>query len=403
MHEFLRVAGLDHAVGGEGGAEFIHVTGTNGKGSVTAYIQSILVEQGYRTGAFFSPFVYDPRERIQFGRDYISEEDLALLTAELMPFGEGLAETEFGGATEFEFKAALGFRYWQMKQCEWVALEVGLGGRLDATNVVKPKACVIVSIGLDHVNILGETIEEIAAEKAGIIKPGVPVIVGELPPAAMAVIERVADFNGSPIKRFGKEITFSWEDDSYMVGSDCGLLDMLKPGLAGVMQPENMALAIAACGAAGAIRDVSAVATGVANARLPARFERRFVQGSEVILDGAHNSEAASVLRQNLEEFYPGRKVVLLTTMVAGHEPRLFYGPLADLVEHAFIVPIEFHRALKPTEVQAAMEELGIAATSCGSVREGVAAALASGGLVLVTGSFYLIGEVGNDPAFVVS
>ena len=122
----------------------------------------------------------------------IAEHDVARLTEQLMPAAESLSDTEFGGATEFEFKTALGFAYWKERKCEWVALEVGLGGRLDATNVVHPKVCVIVSVGLDHTAILGDTVEAIAHEKAGIIKQSVPVVVGEVPRTALEVIEEIA-------------------------------------------------------------------------------------------------------------------------------------------------------------------------------------------------------------------
>src|SRR5205085_4767330 len=128
MQAFVERAGLTDALGAPGGPQFIHVAGTNGKGSVTAYLQSILSEAGYRTGAFFSPFVYDPRERVQFGREHISKQDLARLTEELIPIAESFSDTDFGGITEFEFKTALGFLYWKQRQCDWVALEVGLGG-----------------------------------------------------------------------------------------------------------------------------------------------------------------------------------------------------------------------------------------------------------------------------------
>ncbi|HEY0866603.1 MAG TPA: hypothetical protein VGE01_04465, partial [Fimbriimonas sp.] len=196
MQAFIDRAGLSQNVGrppgtdpaGKPGARFIHVAGTNGKGSVTAFLQSMLVEHGYRTGAFFSPYVVDPRERVQFGRSLISESDFASVVAHLKPIAESFSETEFGGITEFEFKTAVGVEYWRRKRCEWVALEVGLGGRLDATNVVHPACSAIVSIGYDHTQILGDTLEKIAFEKAGIVKPETPLVVGDVPEPARRVI-----------------------------------------------------------------------------------------------------------------------------------------------------------------------------------------------------------------------
>ena len=206
MQEFVHRAGLDQSIGNPSGPQFIHVAGTNGKGSTTAFLQSILVESGYRTGSFFSPFVVDPRERVQFGRELIGKQELADLTEALIPVADSLTDSEFGGITEFEFKTAIGFQYWKQRHAEWVALEVGLGGRLDATSVVTPCASIIVSIGLDHMHILGDTRAKIAFEKAGVIKPGAPVIVGDLPPDALEVVTEVAQANTAPIWRWGHEV-----------------------------------------------------------------------------------------------------------------------------------------------------------------------------------------------------
>jgi len=398
MRELLLRADLENAVGTADGAKFIHVTGTNGKGSVTAFLQSLLVSQGYRTGSFFSPYVYDPRERLQFNRELISKRDLARLTAALQGPAESLADTEFGGTTEFEFKAALGFQYWREKKCDWVALEVGLGGRLDATNVVMPKASVIVSIGLDHTTILGPILEKIAEEKAGIIKPNTPVIVGDMPAEPSGVIERVAAANNAPMWRYGRELLLAKEGEYFRVTTPKSSFPGLMPGLTGAMQAHNMALAVAAVDAAGALRDAAAIAQGAAGARLPGRFERRTVKGKEVVLDGAHNPDAAKVLRKNLKEFYPGRRVTLLTGMVAGHDPALFFEAIADMVESAFIVPIDFHRAVPAEELGAVLKDLVSKVHLCDSIREGIERALAAAeadGLVVVTGSFYLVGQVG--------
>jgi dihydrofolate synthase/folylpolyglutamate synthase len=398
MQELLRRAELSEFVGPGGRPAYIHVTGTNGKGSVTAYVQSLLVEQGYRAGAFFSPYVYDPRERVQFGREMISEEDLAELTRQLIDPAESLSETEFGGATEFEFKTALGFKYWVTKQCEWVALEVGLGGRLDATNVVTPRASVIVSIALDHTNILGTTLSEIAYEKAGIIKSGVPAIVGAVPQEARKVIERIAAERDAPLWRFGHEIALVETAVGYRVQTPNGEYDDLRPGLHGVKQAHNMALAIAAMDAAGAFQIRDRIGDGVAAATLPGRMERRSIKGRDVLLDGAHNPDAAQVLRENLDIHFPGRKVVLVAGMVAGHDPLHFFEPLKGRVRAALAVPIDFHRALDTEEVAAAMLGLTQNVQQFRTLESGIKAAYEMAGeddLILITGSFYLVGQAG--------
>jgi len=396
MQAFVDKIGLEDCLGAPGGPQYIHVAGTNGKGSTTAYLQSILIQSGYRTGAFFSPFVYDPRERVQFEYEYIPKHELATLTEELMPIAESFSETEFGGITEFEFKAALGFLYWKRMNCEYVALEVGLGGRLDATNVVTPKASIIVSIGLDHTNILGHTLAEIAFEKAGIIKPNVPVIVGKMEPEALEVIEKVAQHNLAPIWRYGKEITWHPCGD---VKTPNGWHKGLTPGISGHMQEHNLALAVAALDAANVSTTEKGLEYGSRYASAPGRFEHLEHNGKKYILDGAHNPDAAKVLVESLKEIKNARNFILLTGMVAGHEPSDFYRELAARISSAHIVPIDFHRSLPTGDIEHALRPLISKTKSHNSVEDGIRSAEqeASGeDVILVTGSFYLVGEVGR-------
>jgi dihydrofolate synthase/folylpolyglutamate synthase len=397
MQAFVDKIGLQDALGAPTGPQFIHVAGTNGKGSVTTYLQSILIEAGYKTGSFFSPFVYDPRERVQFGKEYISKEDLAKLTEELIPIAESFSETEFGGITEFEFKAALGFLYWKRKQCEWVALEVGLGGRLDATNVVTPKASIIVSIGLDHTNILGHTLAEIAYEKAGVIKPGVPVIVGEMSADALEVIERVARDTNAPLWLSGRDVSVDASGD---VRTPIRKHEYVVPGIRGFMQDQNMSLAIAALDAVGMNLADGAFTRGSRLAYAPGRFEYVKHNGKKLVLDGAHNPDAARVLVHSLQSFlHDGQKLILVSGMVAGHEPSVFYKEIGPLIKSAHVVPIDFHRALPASEVAAALRGLVPQVAVHDSVAQGIAAAEAEAGkddLILVTGSFYLVGDVGR-------
>ncbi|HVT12542.1 MAG TPA: folylpolyglutamate synthase/dihydrofolate synthase family protein [Fimbriimonadaceae bacterium] len=444
MREFAHRAGLDDALGGTStplppssvsgralatpaatnreteewdSPQFIHVAGTNGKGSTTAYVQSILHESGYRTGAFFSPYVYDPRERIQLGRELIPEGIFAGLTAMLKPLAEEFTDTEYGGISEFEFKTAMAFLFYKRLKCEWVALEVGLGGRLDATSIVTPRCGVIVSIGLDHTNILGDTIEQIAFEKAGIIKPGIPTIVGQLPETARLVIEKQAVEMGSEVWRYGQEIIVGQDakDRSIVVTTPRGQHAGLTLGIRGAMQGHNMALAVAACDAVGATRTLGGLQRGVAKASIPGRFEIRKIAGKTIILDGAHNADAAQVLVESLQTYLrygelPGSqvvanprekkgKVVMVTGMVAGHEPDAFYRWFEGIVDEAIAVPIDFHRSLSPKEIEQSLCNYVSTVWANDSAAEGIRAALKAVGendLILVTGSFYLVGEIGR-------
>jgi len=399
MEEFVRRADLTAATGGIS-PKFLHVAGTNGKGSVTAYLQSMLVESGYWTGAFFSPYVYDPRERIQFNRTYISENAFAMLTQLLQPTAESLSETDFGGITEFEFKTAVGFAFWKELECEWVALETGLGGRLDATNVVTPVCSVIVSIGLDHTNVLGHTIEEIAFEKAGIMKPGKPVVLGEMPPAALEVIRKQAAQLACPLWHFGEEVRLEEHGDSFRVATPVATHEDLKPGLFGPKQAHNMALAVAAMDASGAGRTLKGYVDGAYKAFVPGRFERRSYQGVPFILDGAHNADAGRTLAENLREAgMQNKRIVLITGMVQGHDPGEFFSEFAPLISSAHISPIDFHRAVSPQELKETVKNFVPRTEAYNSPAEALAAAVDDAALdatILVTGSFYLVGEIGR-------
>lgn len=395
MQEFVNRAELGDAMGLLPGPQYIHVAGTNGKGSTTAFLQSLLVESGYRTGAFFSPYVVDPRERVQFGRDLISKDELALLTSQLKTIAESFSENDFGGITEFEFKTAIGFAYWKKKRCEWVALEVGLGGRLDATNVVAPRASIIVSIGLDHMHILGDTRSKIAFEKAGIIKYRVPVVLGSLPTDAEKTISAIAADLEAPVWKWGREVR--WHEDNQSVETPLGHHLGLKPGLIGEIQKHNLSLAVAAIDASGAYLDDASLQRGAIAASIPGRFQQVEVRGRTVLLDGAHNPDAAEVLAKSLDAEFSGKKCILVTNMLAGHEPSEFYNVLRNRVASVHVVPIDFHRATPVEKMVGWLEPSFSRVVGYKTPMEGLFAAIdeaTSDEVVLVTGSFYLVGEL---------
>ena len=395
MQEFVNRANLGDVMGGLPGPQYIHVAGTNGKGSTTAFLQSILVESGYRTGAFFSPYVVDPRERVQFGRELISRDDLAFLTDQLKIVAESFSDNDFGGITEFEFKTAIGFAYWKRMQCDWVALEVGLGGRLDATNVVTPRASIIVSIGLDHMHILGDTRSKIAFEKAGIIKPRVPLILGDVPTDATETILSVASDLEAPVWKWGREVR--WHEIEQAVETPLGFHGGLKPGLIGEIQKHNLSLAVAAIDAAGAETDENSLQRGASAASIPGRFQQMEVSGRTVLLDGAHNPDAAEVLAKSLDAEFSDKKCILVTNMLAGHEPSEFYNVLRNRVASVHVVPIDFHRATPVEKMVGWLEPSFSRVVGHKTPMEGLFAAIdeaTSDEVVLVTGSFYLVGEL---------
>lgn len=404
MEDFLRRAQLTDAVGsGERSPRYIHIGGTNGKGSVTAYAQSLAAAHGFRAGGYFSPYVYNVRERIQLDGMPISEEEFAQVAGELRPAADSMVESEFGGPTEFEFKTAMGFLAWSRARCEMVALEVGLGGRLDATNVVHAISSVIVSIGHDHMEILGPTLEAIAREKAGIVKHSVPLVLGEIrdDAARRAILERASELDAT-VWQFGKEIRILDRNDGWTVTTPAGTLTGLRPGMRSAVQPHNMALAIAALQVAGVALDVERVRDAVEKTVLPGRFQSVVSDGKRFLLDGAHNAEAAQNLRATLVESglaSTDHPAILITGMLYGHEPGDFFREFEGLVRSVHVCPIEFHRTRPETELAELLRIHFPAVLPHRSAREAIEAAKGESRAdetILVTGSFYLVGEVGR-------
>ncbi len=387
--EFVNRLGLVPFLRGPERPKYIHIAGTNGKGSTTAYVQHAAHAAGLRTGAFFSPFVVDPRERVQFGLELIPKDEFARITTLIKATVDEMDTTEFGGVTEFELKTAIGFWYWQERQCELVSLEVGLGGRLDSTNVVDPACAIIVSIGMDHMHILGDTLELIAREKAGIIKPGRPLVLGETPPEARAAILEVARENNAEVWEFGHEIRL--EGETLM--TPAGSYGPVRPGLFGAKQPHNAALAIAALQLAG-VPTAEELLHGISTAFAPGRFQTATVEGKTVVFDGAHNVDSALVLRQSLDQRFGDRKYALVTSMLRGHEAQPFYKSFLGPCTRAEVAPLDNPRARSTEEIAAEVAALGISATPHASLEQAMAAALdGPEDLVVVTGSFYLVGD----------
>lgn len=399
MQRLVEVTELSDAVAGQK-PKYIQVAGTNGKGSTTAFLQSIFLGQGHRTGGFFSPYVYDLRERVQLNGELISRELFTKLGERLLLVAEQMEGTEFEGVTEFEIKTALGFAAFQEFACDWIALEVGLGGRLDATTVVNPAAGIITSIGWDHMAILGDTLEKIAFEKAGIIKPSMPTFVGIMEQGPLDVITEVATSRNAPIYRIGLEI-----EDVTNAGIRCLTWDGIqlnddgKTSRYGAKAFENYALAVFASQAAGAIYDHAKLNQSLDFVNLPGRFEHRTLSGKAVILDGAHNEDSAKVLADSLAKSYPNQKFRFLFSMVQGHDPVPTLSKLVPMASSFSVCPIDFHRSKPVSEITEALRILtGETPETYESASEAVPAMMAGDGdeIIVITGSFYLVGECGR-------
>ena len=375
----------------ERGYPVVHIAGTNGKGSVAAMVESILRTDGHHTGLYTSPHLVKLGERVQVDRQLLTEAEIVAYTNELGPAAERIAASSPDERpTFFEFMTAMAFLQFQRKRVEVGVVEVGMGGRLDATNVVDPAVAVITSIGLDHCAELGDTFALIAREKAGIIKPGRPVVMGRLPAEAEQVVREVAAQQGAPL--------YSVRD---VFGDDIAAYPLTN--LEGDYQRWNAATAtLVARLLPGKLRPAEAVITrGLGRVNWPGRWQRTTLGGRPLILDASHNPEGAAVLDQNLRNLVAanGRKPVVVAGALGEFRARAL---LAVVLRHAReVVLVTPHQARASTfEEMLAL----VPAENRPLVRRGVlkeifpdAHTCALGGpddTIVVTGSIYLLGEV---------
>lgn len=356
---------------------FIHVAGTNGKGSTCAFLESIYRASGLRTGLYTSPHLVRFGERIQVDRQAIPDPDLARLVSTLRERAPAGLEPTF-----FEFTTILALLWFEEQKVDLVVWETGLGGRLDATNLVTPLASVITQIGLDHQQVLGGTLGEIAAEKAGIVKPGVPVVTAVDHPDAQAVIEYRA-----------REL----DCHCVSVGASAVSRMILPISLLGPHQRTNAALAAATVRLLRALLPVQDehLARGLATTVWAGRMQVVHRGTQTWLLDGAHNREGVAAFRKALMTEFAGRHPVLLTGMLRDKPWREMLLELAPLATRLVVAPVASARAVSPEELRDALREGGSprAVRVCGTVAEALRAVSAEP-FVAVTGSLYFIGEV---------
>ena len=305
---------LDHP---EKNLSMIHIAGTNGKGSTVAFTRSIFMEAGLKVASFTSPFIESFGERMSINARPIPDEKLIYYVDLLKPLVEQLdADENLTGITEFEIITALAFKYFSDEKVDLAVVEVGLGGLLDSTNVITPVVSGITTIGLDHIDFLGSTLEEIAAQKAGIIKPGIPVVTGNIENQALRVIWEIAKQNTSRLYQFRYDYRIELEEDekfTFSVGQES--IDHLEKTLAGVHQVENAAMAIELAlvyaNRVGLTLAEQHIRSGIRQAFWPARMEK-LGEKPLILLDGAHNVHAMNRLVENLETEFSGKKITII-------------------------------------------------------------------------------------------
>lgn len=362
--------GLGVKTGGTGAPQFLHVAGTNGKGSVCALLDACCRAGGRRTGLFTSPHLVTFRERMQIDGAMISEAEVAAGLSEIRE----LTRAWDHAPTFFEITTALALAWFQRQGAEVVALETGMGGRLDSTNVVTPAVSVLTPIGLDHQQYLGDTLAAIAAEKAGILKPGVPAISAPQPDEARAVFDRTAAERGAPLE--------------YIAAPLAGY----ELGLAGSHQPWNAALAVRALALVGLELSEDAIRRGLRDVVWPGRFQQidpRFV------LDGAHNPAAARRLAETWREVHGEKRATLVLGIMRDKDVRGICEALLPIAGRILAVGVQNPRSATPQEICRAIGQVA-PRQECIAVRDLPAAIRIARSMerrTLITGSLFLVGE----------
>jgi dihydrofolate synthase/folylpolyglutamate synthase len=382
----------------------LHVAGTNGKGSTVAFIRSMLQEAGYTVGTFTSPYIITFNERISVNGTPITDEEWVTLVNQVKPIVEELDQTEHGQPTEFEIMTACAFLYFAAyHQVDFVIFETGLGGRYDSTNVVEPLLTAITSIGHDHMNILGNTIAEIAGEKAGIIKDGIPMVTAVTQPEALQVIRHEAERKSAPFQSlhdtcriYNEEALPAGEQFSFKTGEKC--YADIRTSLIGTHQRQNAALSILAAEWLNRenIAEISdaAIRTGLVKAAWPGRLEL-VQEHPPVYLDGAHNEEGIDKLTETMKQRFPDSDICVVFSALKDKPYHDMIKKLETIAHSIHFASFDFPRASLAKDLYDASE---IVSKSWSEDPEKVIKLIeskkGSNDIVLITGSLYFISDI---------
>jgi dihydrofolate synthase / folylpolyglutamate synthase len=380
---------------------FIHIAGTNGKGSVAAMLHAVLAKAGYKTGLYTSPHLVSFCERLQVNGKPIAEADVVRLVEQIKPLLEKVGEhSEFHAPTFFEVITAIALQYFHEQKIDVVVWETGLGGRLDATNVVTPLVSVITNIAFDHTQYLGETLGEIATEKCGIIKAGIPVVTAAVAEEAFQVIQRTATVRSSHLTVVGQDVhatRLSEDEQSQRVELTGARFEYgpLTIPLLGAHQTINCATAVVALEASGLSVPPEQIREGLAQTAWPGRFQI-VNHDPTVVLDVAHNAAAAERLAATLREHFANRKLTLVLGVLRDKNYDQMCQILAPLTDRIFCVPVNSERTSEPDQLARWCNAAHPAAqiTVARSLTEAYAQARSEkADVIVITGSLFLVGE----------
>ena len=386
------------------GLRCVHVAGTKGKGSVCAFVDAILRAAGYRVGLYTQPGLVDMRERVMIDRRMIPKDKLVRHVERLKPCVEQMASTIHGEVTYFDAMTALAFDYYALEKVDYVVLEVGLGGRLDATNVVTPAVCAITSIGFEHMSVLGHTLEKIAGEKAGIVKEGRPVVTAPQPEEALAVIRSICQERGARLTEVGRDVRYEVRLREAMRH----VFDLTGPerryeGLEietmGEHQMINAAVAVAVIDLLreqGVSVSEEVIRRGLKGTSWPGRMQV-VGQRPTVVLDGAHTIESARSLVRTLREGFRYDRLILVFGIGTDKDVSGVWRVLEREADVAFLARSSFPKAAEPRAIFRMIDDTDVTLHVVESAADAFEQARAGAGpddLICVTGSFYLIGDV---------
>ena len=380
----------------ERGLRFVHVAGTNGKGSFCSMLDSILRAAGYNVGLYTSPYITEFSERMRVGGENISRDELAEITEYVRPIADAMTDKP----TEFELITAIAFEFFKRHSCDIVILEAGMGGRLDSTNIIEtPVLSVITGIALDHTAFLGDTVEKIAAEKAGIIK-NAPVLFGGTDASADRVISNAAVKCGVSLSRPDYDGIEVISADVRGTKFNYGKYKNIKINLLGLYQPKNASLVIEAVKILrdeGYIIPDSAVYSGLENAVWHARFEV-ICHHPLIIFDGAHNPEGVAAATDSIRHYFADDGVIAISGVLRDKDYHFIAEKIARVAPFAFTMTPENPRALTASEYAEVLSSYGANAVACESVGEAVSRAVTlaerEGRAIVCLGSLYTYGDV---------
>ena len=378
--------------------KFVHIAGTNGKGSTAAMTASILHKAGYRVGLYTSPYIYRFNERIQVNGEQIADEDVAAVTEYVKQYAEAMEEKP----TEFELVTAIGFEYFARQNCDIVVLEVGMGGALDSTNVIEtPEVAVITNIGLDHTDYLGDTVEKIAETKAGIFKENGHAVVYRGTPGVEEVFERVCAERNISLKKadFDTLVLHSHSLEGQVF--DCGNRKELFLPLLGDHQLHNASVVLSIADTLIEIGwkiSEQNIRDGIRDVSWPGRFD---IVGRDplFIIDGGHNPQCIDALVVNICDYLKDRKIIALTGVLADKDYGEMYRPMMPYIQEFVCITPPNPRKLEATELAEHLRRVGATATPCETIPQGVQLAIEKAGkdgVVLCFGSLYTIGDIKN-------